>query len=194
MVPELSRSADPVWALGKRMSSESPAPISTAKYSIFIFTAVYPEYRTWRNSLPDVRHDETDDLLEEADLYVRRSIDNLRYSSLERISCTCGSSRGDSGPSTGKPYIPREPKNLRLGHTVKVIAPNGRLVVGRVRYVGVAGGTAATSSVVVGGEFPTTSGLKHNVGVYHGRRYFKTPANCTALFVPFSKVVMAWAN
>ncbi|KAL0870983.1 hypothetical protein ABMA27_004801 [Loxostege sticticalis] len=210
MVPELSRSADPVWALGKRIA-ESPASTSTSKFlsrgssyrspclsidrsndwipqTVYVPSArLYPECRAWRSSLPDVRRDDTEGLLHEADVYLRRSTDNLRYTSLD---CNVGSLGG------GRPYIPREPKQLRLGHMVKVIAPHGRLVIGRVRYVGLAGGTAATSSVVVGAEFPcsATSMLARNDGTHRGRRYFLTPPGHGALFVPFSKVVMAWAN
>lgn len=66
----------------------------------------------------------------------------------------------------------------------------------RNRYVGIAGGTAATSSVVVGAEFLHTQypGLPKNDGTHKGRRYFLTPPQHTALFVPFSKIVMAWTN
>ncbi|RVE45478.1 hypothetical protein evm_009913 [Chilo suppressalis] len=171
----------------------------------------FSDCRAWRSSLPDVRYDDTDELVHEAEVFLRRSIDNFRYNSLDfGISCTCGCSRSDAQPCSGictgngsnsgggvegKPYIPREPRHLRLGHAVKVIAPSGRLHVGRVRYVGLAGGTAATSCVVVGGEFPLGIGsLPRNDGVYRGRRYFLTQPHYTALFVPFSKVVMAWAN
>lgn len=63
------------------------------------------------------------------------------------------------------------------------------------RYVGIAGGTATSSGVVVGAEFIHTQypGLARNDGTYRGRRYFLASPLCTALFVPFSKVVMAWA-
>lgn len=38
-----------------------------------------------------------------------------------------------SGDRTGHPYIPAEARQLRLGHAVKLITPQGRLAVGRVR-------------------------------------------------------------
>ncbi|VVC88686.1 unnamed protein product [Leptidea sinapis] len=97
---------------------------------------------------------------------------------------------------SGQPYIPAEARQLRLGHAVKLITPQGRLAVGRVRYVGIAGGSAAQSGIVVGAEFSTTEypGLPLNDGTYRGRRYFLTPPHYTAVFVPFSKVVMAWAT
>ncbi|CAG9788579.1 unnamed protein product [Diatraea saccharalis] len=44
----------------------------------------YPESRPWRSSLPDVRYDDTDELVHEAEVFLRRSIDNLRYTSLDR--------------------------------------------------------------------------------------------------------------
>ncbi|KAH9642166.1 hypothetical protein HF086_006575 [Spodoptera exigua] len=64
------------------------------------------------------------------------------------------------------------------------------------RYVGLAGASTATSSVVVGAELIHSQqpGLPRNDGLYRGRRYFLAPPLHTALFVPFSKVVMAWAN
>ncbi|XP_028179481.1 uncharacterized protein LOC114366724, partial [Ostrinia furnacalis] len=258
MVPELSRSADPVWALGKRMQAESPASTSTSKFlsrgssyrspclsidrssdwipqSVYVPSSrMYGDCRAWRSSLPDVRRAGTEELCHEADLYLRRSTDNLRYTSLDmNTGCVCGCScvcvrSGDIATTTipeavdvdnvglgnvgisvgntsvglgsvgvsGRPYIPREPKQLRLGHMVKVIAPHGRLVIGRVRYVGLAGGTAASSGMVVGAEFPCAQapGLARNDGTHRGRRYFLAPPGHGALFVPFSKVVMAWAN
>lgn len=39
---------------------------------------------SWRGSLPDVRRDDTDELLQETEAFLRRSIDNLRSTSLER--------------------------------------------------------------------------------------------------------------
>uniref|UniRef100_A0A2A4J675 CAP-Gly domain-containing protein n=1 Tax=Heliothis virescens TaxID=7102 RepID=A0A2A4J675_HELVI len=208
MVPELSRSADPVWALSKRPSHpDDSTTTSTSKFlsrgssyrspclSIDRSNDWTPQHvylprdssRPWRSSLPDVRRDDTDELLEEAEIFVRRSIDNLQAPSID-LEKSIG--------VTGTPYIPAEPRHLRLGHTVKVITPHGRIAVGRVRYVGVAGGSAATSSVVVGTEVLHTQqpGLPRNDGLHRGRRYFLTPPLYTALFVPFSKVVMAWTN
>ncbi|XP_063625852.1 uncharacterized protein LOC134797522 [Cydia splendana] len=209
MVPELSRSADPVWALGLRASMDLESiPSEPSNYSKFLARSSRSpsasmdrsydrlphytpsskmEYRLWRGSLPDVRRDDTDELLEEAETYLRRSIDNLRSTSTDH-------DRAQS--AVGQPYVPAEPRQLRLGHAVKLIAPHGRIAVGRVRYVGIAGGTAATSGVVVGAELPLAScpGLPKNDGTYRGRRYFLAAAGHTALFVPFTKVVMAWAN
>ncbi|XP_052751131.1 uncharacterized protein LOC116413090 [Galleria mellonella] len=224
MVPELSRSADPVWALGKRASPQpaaGPAPPSFGPAAVPGFSPtskfmsrgsyrspclsidrsndwlsqtqpVYlphtKEWRGWRSSLPDVR-DDTDELLYETDAYLRRSIDNLRSSSVSTALDLDG-----SAVVCGQPYIPSEPRQLRLGHTVKLISPQGRVVIGRVRYVGLAGSTAASSSVVVGAEVSREAVGSHNDGTYRGRRYFLAAPSAAALFVPFSKVVMAWAN
>ncbi|KAI5637597.1 hypothetical protein NE865_09730 [Phthorimaea operculella] len=212
MVPELSRSADPVWALAKRPSATDSTSTSTSKFlsrnssyrspcvSIdrsndwtpatalqYQPTKMEGSRALWRSSLPDVRRDDTDDLLEEAEHFIRRSIDNL-YTTSQDLDQPCN--------QLGQPYIPAEPKHLRLGHAVKVITPHGRVAVGRVRYVGLAGSSAANSSVVVGAEFPLASNhcLPRNDGTHKSRRYFLTAPSHTALFVPFSKVVMAWAN
>ncbi|KAJ2945475.1 hypothetical protein O0L34_g287 [Tuta absoluta] len=214
MVPELSRSADPVWALAKRPSATDSTSTSTSKFlsrnSSYRSPCVSIDRSTdrstdwtpalqyqptkmegsralWRSSLPDVRRDDTDELLEEAEHFVRRSIDNLYTTSQDLDHPTS---------ELGRPYIPAEPKHLRLGHAVKVITPHGRVAVGRVRYVGLAGSSAANSSVVVGAEFPLASNhcLPRNDGTHKSRRYFLTAPSHTALFVPFSKVVMAWAN
>ncbi|KPJ14585.1 hypothetical protein RR48_01400 [Papilio machaon] len=145
------------------------------------------EYRPWRGSLPDVRNDDTDELLQEAETFLRRSIDNITAAADEPECIHTGQ---------GQPYVPGEARQLRLGHAVKLITPQGRLAVGRVRYVGIAGGSAANSGVVVGAEFSQAQypGLPPNDGTYRGRRYFLAPPQYTAIFVPFSKVVMAWAN
>ncbi|CAB3253074.1 unnamed protein product [Arctia plantaginis] len=194
MVPELSRSADPVWALGKlQPHPEESITTSTSKDTNFwpsMLSIASSMHRPWRSSLPDVRYDDTEELLHEAETFVRRSIDNLHSPNLD-VDRSQGGSQ-----VMGQPYIPAEPRQLRLGHTVKVITPQGRIAVGRVRYVGLAGGSAANSSVVVGAEFVHAAqpGLPRNDGTHRGRRYFLAPPQHTALFVPFSKVVMAWAN
>ncbi|XP_045774330.1 uncharacterized protein LOC123873517 [Maniola jurtina] len=203
MVPELSRSAEPLWTL-RRTTTPAPlpetpnSPISRYRYRSpclsvdrshdWIQQTNAPSNKgvPWRGSLPDVRRDDTDELLRETEAFLRRSIDNLQTTDFQ-----------DSGSDrTGQPYIPAEARQLRLGHAVKLITPQGRLAVGRVRYVGLAGGTAAKSGVMIGAEFSLTQypGIPRNDGTYQGRRYFLTPPQYTAIFVPFSKVVMAWAN
>ncbi|XP_053610274.1 uncharacterized protein LOC128675136 [Plodia interpunctella] len=221
MVPELSRSADPVWALAKRPSqTDSPISNSTSKFLSRGSSCRSPsasvdrsydwtphagytphtrlDYRPWRNSLPDVRRDDTEELLWEAERFVRGSIENLRATSLD-LEAAPGSPGGVGSRALiaggSQPYIPSEPRQLRLGHTVKLISPQGRVLVGRVRYVGLAGSSAATSSVVVGAECASAgAGRGRNDGTHRGRRYFLAAPHCTALFVPFNKIVMAWPN
>ncbi|CAH2233466.1 uncharacterized protein LOC120631049 [Pararge aegeria] len=202
MVPELSRSAEPLWTLRRATPAPVPetphSPLSRYRYrspcvSVDRSNDWFQQSNAssnrgvpWRGSLPDVRRDDTDQLLQETEAFLRRSIDNLQTSDFH-----------DGGDDrTGHPYIPAEARQLRLGHAVKLITPQGRLAVGRVRYVGLAGGTAAKSGVMIGAEFSMLQypGIPRNDGTYHGRRYFLTPPQHTALFVPFSKVVMAWAN
>lgn len=83
-----------------------------------------------------------------------------------------------------------------FGHNQRHIVIILMAVIFFLRYVGLAGGTAANSSVVVGAEFALNQypGIPLNDGTYNGRKYFVPQAHHTALFVPFSKVVMAWAN
>ncbi|XP_013140754.1 PREDICTED: uncharacterized protein LOC106105074 [Papilio polytes] len=210
MVPELSRSAEPLWNL-RRTAPDSPQPrhrgvsyrspclsidrsndwSSNTKYT----STAKGEYRAWRGSLPDVRNDDTEELLQEAETFLRRSIDNITIA-IDEPGCVEPGREAGSGAGRGQPYVPGEARQLRLGHAVKLITPQGRLAVGRVRYVGIAGGSAANSGVVVGAEFSQAQypGLPSNDGTYRGRRYFLAPPHYTAMFVPFSKVVMAWAN
>ncbi|CAH2043316.1 unnamed protein product, partial [Iphiclides podalirius] len=212
MVPELSRSEEPLWNLRKAAAPDSPIPrwISPSMFQspchsiersnewtpqdVYVpqwnYNQIQPTKagigrRPWRGSLPDVRHEDMDQLLYEVDFIQNRSIENLAYGCTE-----------PDRECPGQPYVPAEARQLRLGHAVKLITPRGCIAVGRVRYVGIAGGSAANSGVVVGAEFPLAEypAMARNDGTYRGRRYFLATANHAALFVPFSKVVMAWAN
>ncbi|XP_041783963.1 uncharacterized protein LOC121599901 [Anopheles merus] len=88
------------------------------------------------------------------------------------------------------PFLPKTPKCLKPGHLAKVISPNGRVIVGRVRYIGpVAGTEAAEDTTFVGLQLPNNLGDCD--GTIDGKRFF----DCEPLhgvFVPFKKVVMAW--
>ncbi|XP_048481711.1 uncharacterized protein LOC105394461 [Plutella xylostella] len=224
MVPELSRSADPVWAAGQRCACADQAHAAAAAAAAAAAVAHnandarYPavpgpsraphrsplvsgdrgndwaprnhipsfrrESRLWRGSLPDVRSEDTDSLLEETDAYLRRSADNLR-------SC----SEHDYMGNLGTPYIPAAPRQLRLGHAVKVITPLGRLAVGRVRYVGLAGPSSADLSIMIGLVFPLdVYPWLSRADPAPARRYFPSPPRHAALLLPFNKCVMAWAN
>lgn len=82
------------------------------------------------------------------------------------------------------PFLPKSSKCLKVGHLAKVIAKNGRVVIGRVRYVGPlistqslsteSGGTASSadsdSEMFVGLQLPSKIGECD--GTFEGRRIF----------------------
>lgn len=83
------------------------------------------------------------------------------------------------------PFLPKSSKCLKVGHLAKVIAKNGRVVIGRVRYIGplvstqsltvASGGTAAAtadadSETYVGLQLPNKIGECD--GSFEGRRIF----------------------
>lgn len=78
--------------------------------------------------------------------------------------------------------------DLKLDHLVKVISPEGRVLQGRVRYVGPVPGR---EDAHVGVELPYFNGSSD--GTFHGRRFFDCEPN-RAIFVPFKKVVLAWCT
>lgn len=71
------------------------------------------------------------------------------------------------------PFLPKTAKCLRLGHLVKAITTRtGRVVVGRVRYVGpLAGANYADSETFVGLQLPSKVGDCD--GSVDGRRFFE---------------------
>ncbi|KAJ9581821.1 hypothetical protein L9F63_003890 [Diploptera punctata] len=154
-------------------------------------------------SLPDLRSDieldsgdSTDSLIDEAEEYLRRSIDsiltgadwgrvgrrrqNRRYSEPDPV-------REFTPPQSAQPFLPKIARDLKLDYFVKVITSEGRVMVGRVRYVGSVPGK---NEPHVGVELPQDMG--DSDGVFQGRRYFDCDPD-RALFVPFKKVVMAWS-
>lgn len=154
-------------------------------------------------SLPDLRitdaqadsGDSTDSLIDEAEDYVRRSIDSIvTGTDVSRISRRRMARRhSDPDPirdlislKTAQPFLPKGINDLKLDHLVKIITGDGRVTVGKVRYVGA---VAGLSDPHVGVELPSSNG--DSDGSFRGRRYFECdPAH--SLFVPFKKVVMAW--
>ncbi|KMQ89648.1 hypothetical protein RF55_10699 [Lasius niger] len=80
------------------------------------------------------------------------------------------------------------PRDLKLDHLVKVISPEGRVLQGRVRYVGPVPGR---EDAHVGVELPYVNGSSD--GTFHGRRFFDCEPD-RAIFVPFKKVVLAWCT
>ncbi|KAH0564413.1 uncharacterized protein LOC123272816 [Cotesia glomerata] len=163
-----------------------------------------------RGSLPNLRSDlivsensgdSTESLIDEAEDYLRRSIDSmLTISSADywsRQSVRRRRARRHSEPDLfsewnppqdARPYLPKVPRDLKLDHLVKVISPEGRVLQGKVRYVGPVPGR---EEIHVGVELPTESGSSD--GTFHGRRFFDCESE-RAIFVPFKKVVLAWCT
>ncbi|KAF5270679.1 hypothetical protein FQA39_LY01417 [Lamprigera yunnana] len=155
-------------------------------------------------SLPELRSDwctidsgdSTDSLVEEAEHYLRRSIDCItenygnrrdEFKSRKFRRASAPEPSGDNvPPQNWQPFLPRTPRDLHLDHWVKVIVPEGRVRGGRVRYVG---NLINQLEQYVGVQLSTPDG--HSDGTYKNRRYF----NCEpshGIFVPFKKVVMGW--
>lgn len=73
------------------------------------------------------------------------------------------------------PFLPRTAKCLKPGHLAKVIAKNGRVVVGRVRYVGPIAtvdkdGSAVIDDLYVGVQLQSKCGDCD--GTFEGRKFF----------------------
>lgn len=169
-----------------------------------------------RGSLPNLRSDivgagdnsgdSTESLIDEAEDYLRRSIDSMLTISSTSASTdywnrqiaarrrrTRRHSEPDlarewTPPQDARPYLPKIPRDLKLDHLVKVISPEGRVLQGRVRYVGPVPGREDSH---VGVELPNVTGSSD--GTFHGRRFFDCEPD-RAIFVPFKKVVLAWCN
>ncbi|XP_033227011.1 uncharacterized protein LOC117179386 isoform X2 [Belonocnema kinseyi] len=160
-----------------------------------------------RGSLPNLRtdldtsEDSTESLIDEAEDYLRRSIDSmLTMSTAEYWNKQTARRRRArrhsepdlfrewNPPRDARPYLPKIPRDLKLDHLVKVISPEGRILQGRVRYVGPVPGR---EEIHVGVELPNENGSSD--GTFHGRRFFDSEPD-RAVFVPFKKVVLAWCT
>ncbi|XP_029163803.1 uncharacterized protein LOC114935229 isoform X2 [Nylanderia fulva] len=164
-----------------------------------------------RGSLPNLRSDlvgensgdSTESLIDEAEDYLRRSIDSmLTISSINTDYWSKQTARRRRArrhsepdlirdwhpPQDARPYLPKIPRDLKLDHLVKVISPEGRVLQGRVRYVGPVPGR---EDAHVGVELPYVNGSSD--GTFHGRRFFDCEPD-RAIFVPFKKVVLAWCT
>ncbi|XP_055390439.1 uncharacterized protein LOC129619284 isoform X2 [Condylostylus longicornis] len=201
-----------------------------------------------RGSLPDLRHDclcnrrytgrtiitihgessgSTESLLEEADAFVRKSLENNNMKddtiinpkrpNLRRMSEN--DIQKDYTPSKQSlPFLPKTAKCLKPGHLAKVITKNGRVVVGRVRYVGplvstktepidennasnkntipssdknIMSSSISTDDLFVGIQLQSKCGDCD--GTFEGRKIFECEP-LQGLFVPFKKVIMAWTS
>ncbi|XP_046990726.1 uncharacterized protein LOC124595863 [Schistocerca americana] len=154
-------------------------------------------------SLPDLRADvelesgdSTDSLIDEAEEYLRRSIDSMltgtdwsrtvKRRQVRRVS-EPDPIREFRPPKSAHPFLPKIPRDLKLDYFVKVITNEGRVMVGRVRYVG---SVPTKDEPYVGVELPQDAG--NSDGSFEGRRFFDSDPD-KAVFVPFKKVVMAWS-
>ena len=71
------------------------------------------------------------------------------------------------------PYLPRSPQALKIGNLAKVILQSGRIVVGRIHYVGLLNDTDSNdkeNDVFVGLQLPT--GWGDTDGMYNNKRLF----------------------
>ncbi|XP_015596682.1 uncharacterized protein LOC107268431 isoform X2 [Cephus cinctus] len=163
-----------------------------------------------RGSLPNLRTDSTtgdnsgdstESLIDEAEDYLRRSIDSILTVSCSdywgRQSTRRRRTRRHSEPDLfrewnptqdARPYLPKVPRDLKVDNLVKVISPEGRVLQGKVRYVGPVPGR---DEAHVGVELPNDNGSSD--GTFHGRRFFDCEPD-RAVFVPFKKVVLAWCT
>lgn len=71
-------------------------------------------------------------------------------------------------PKTSQPFLAKVPRDLKLNYWVKVITPEGRVVVGKVKYVGLLPGKGEDS--FVGVQLSRLDG--NSDGSYGGRRFF----------------------
>lgn len=191
-------------ASSSRTSSKNPPKRTRSKVT-------FQDCPVTRGSLPNLRSDSigadntddsTESLIDEAEDYLRRSIDSMltitgseyfKSQTTTRRRRTRRHSEPDllrewNPPQDARPYLPKIPRDLKLNHLVKVISPEGRVLQGRVRYVGP---VPAREEPYVGVELPTDTGSSD--GTFHGHRFFDCDPE-RAVFVPFKKVVLAWCT
>ena len=87
------------------------------------------------------------------------------------------------------PFLPRSPKCLKAGFLAKVISKNGRVVIGKIRYVGPLASSSDPDECFVGMEL--SSNIGDSDGTIDGKKFFDCEPNF-GVFVQFKKVVMAW--
>lgn len=89
------------------------------------------------------------------------------------------------------PFLPRSPKCLKPGFLAKVISKNGRVVIGKIRYVGPLAASSDPDECFVGLQLTTNSG--DSDGTVDGKKFFECEPNF-GTFVQFKKVVMVWSS
>ncbi|XP_019876412.2 uncharacterized protein LOC109604325 isoform X2 [Aethina tumida] len=185
-------------------SRRCSAPVSPSRRTVL--KQAPSKVRFANGSLPELRSDwtlgadsgdSTDSLVEEAENYLRRSIDCIMtgrdvptYSENKKgvpRRASAPEPSGDNVPPQGwQPFLPRIPRDLRPDHWVKVITQEGRVRGGRVRYVGP---VASQPDQFVGVQLSTPDGYCD--GSHTSRRYFQCEPY-HGIFVPFKKVIMGW--
>lgn len=72
-------------------------------------------------------------------------------------------------PKPSHPFIAKVPRDLKLNYWVKVITPEGRVVVGKVKYVGLLPGKG--DEIYVGVQLGRSDG--NCEGSFAGQRFFQ---------------------
>ncbi|XP_017752906.1 PREDICTED: uncharacterized protein LOC108545669 [Eufriesea mexicana] len=211
-VPVATSTPRPTWSSMPSSPTHVHPPATTSKTSKNVpkrtrSKVTFQECPMTRGSLPNLRSDlvtgdnsgdSTESLIDEAEDYLRRSIDSMLTISSSGVSSdywnrqtvrrrrTRRYSEPDlirdwHPPQDARPYLPKIPRDLKLDHLVKVISPEGKVLQGRVRYVGPVPGREETHVGVV------------SDGTFHGRRFFDCDPD-RAIFVPFKKVILAWCT
>ncbi|KAL1497627.1 hypothetical protein ABEB36_008555 [Hypothenemus hampei] len=184
-------------------SRRCSAPVSPSRRTLFKRTP--SSVRFANGSLPELRTnwttvdsgDSTDSLVDEAESYLRRSIDCMLISkqsekeemrrNVPRRASAPEPSRDNVPPQGWQPFLPRLPRDLKPENWVKVISAEGKVRGGRVRYVGPV--ITQNQEHFVGVQLSFPEGTSD--GTYGGRRYFQCEPY-HGIFVPFRKVIMGW--
>lgn len=133
----------------------------------------------------------TESLLDEADDFLRHSVDgklgqktpdyNHHSSGQHYFTSTTPkrvnrrSSENDirmnyTPPKQSLPFLPKSPKCLKPGYLAKVISKNGRVVVGRIKYIGPLANSEEEETTYVGLQL--ASNLGECDGSIDGRKFF----------------------
>ncbi|XP_030756652.1 uncharacterized protein LOC115882596 [Sitophilus oryzae] len=185
-------------------SRRCSVPVSPSRRAVLKSTS--SRVRFANGSLPELRTDwitvdsgdSTDSLVDEAENFLRRSIDcivtnkgSVSYGEIKKTVPRRASApepaRDNVPPQGWQPFLPRLPRDLKLDNWVKVITLEGRVRGGRVRYIGVV--ATHGQEQYVGVQLACPEGVSD--GVYGGRRYFQCEPY-HGIFVPFKKVIMGW--
>ncbi|XP_019695935.1 uncharacterized protein LOC105180824 isoform X2 [Harpegnathos saltator] len=196
-VPVATSTPRPTWSSMPSSPTHVHPPSTSSRASKNVpkrtrSKVTFQECPMTRGSLPNLRSDlaggensgdSTESLIDEAEDYLRRSIDSMltissastdywskqtakrrrarRHSEPDLI-------RDWYPPQDARPYLPKIPRDLKLDHLVKVISPEGRVLQGRVRYIGAVPGR---EDAHVGVELPYRNGSSD--GTFHGRKFFE---------------------